>query len=559
MDPRMSSKVTPSATVLVTAFILLSITPLAQAFTPAPVTLPPSPTATIESQIHQLTPPTSSFALVLQRIEPANIVGDTHTDIPQLSINADTLMLPASTQKLLVAAAALKELGSDYRFTTSLYRRGKVTQGVLHGDLLFAFDGDPTLSRTQLASLLEQAKQSGINKVQGDVLLLGQPQRLSRASGWAWDDLGICYSAPVSSYMIDGNCVRGKLLPAKQTSSTPLSPKTPANIPAIVDLPANAHLTVNSSAYFVPNVVENTAKAAQTVKANEADGRHYSVAKSRLAPWSSFCQLSLQSSGSNQYQLSGCFSPVRSLPLAIAVNDANAYAQSVVSQLLSATGITLRGKIKLQPLSNNPPNGLIPMNTVTSLPTVDLVHTMLLRSDNLIADALLFKLAEQYYGPQAGFPQGVAAMTAVLTELGVNLSAAKLFDGSGLSRYNLLNARQLMDLLSHIQADPALRPLLSMLPLAGKSGTLKYAQGFTHAPLAGQVYAKTGTLNGVSNLAGTVILQGTPYLFVMMENGIAPVPNNTEMDEKNKAPQQSLSARILQYLMQQAKAINQLP
>lgn len=117
-------------------------------------------------------------------------------------------MLPASTQKLLVAAAALKGLGSDYRFTTSLYRRGKVTQGVLHGDLLFAFDGDPTLSRTQLASLLEQAKQSGINKVQGDVLLLGQPQRLSRASGWAWDDLGICYSAPVSSYIIDGNCVR---------------------------------------------------------------------------------------------------------------------------------------------------------------------------------------------------------------------------------------------------------------------------------------------------------------------------------------------------------------
>lgn len=53
------------------------------------------------------------------------------------SENSDLRLTPASTSKLFVAATALRQLGSDYHFTTQIYARGKLSSGILHGDLIF--------------------------------------------------------------------------------------------------------------------------------------------------------------------------------------------------------------------------------------------------------------------------------------------------------------------------------------------------------------------------------------------------------------------------------------
>ena len=57
--------------------------------------------------------------------------------------NADLLFAPASVTKLFSTAAALVELGPNYRFQTPLVRRGEIdAEGTLHGDVILIAQGD---------------------------------------------------------------------------------------------------------------------------------------------------------------------------------------------------------------------------------------------------------------------------------------------------------------------------------------------------------------------------------------------------------------------------------
>ena len=67
---------------------------------------------------------------------------------PVYTINADKLMFPGSTTKLLTAGTALATLGADHRFRTKVYRTGELKKdGTLKGDLVLVASGDPNLSQ----------------------------------------------------------------------------------------------------------------------------------------------------------------------------------------------------------------------------------------------------------------------------------------------------------------------------------------------------------------------------------------------------------------------------
>ena len=65
--------------------------------------------------------------------------------------NPDHLFFPASTTKLYSCSAALAALGADYRFETSVYRRGALKEGRLQGDLILVAQGDLTMGGRTLA------------------------------------------------------------------------------------------------------------------------------------------------------------------------------------------------------------------------------------------------------------------------------------------------------------------------------------------------------------------------------------------------------------------------
>ncbi len=68
------------------------------------------------------------------------------------------MALPASTQKVITALAALIQLGPDFRFTTTLETKGNVENGVLKGDLVARFGADPTLKRQDIRNMVTTLK-----------------------------------------------------------------------------------------------------------------------------------------------------------------------------------------------------------------------------------------------------------------------------------------------------------------------------------------------------------------------------------------------------------------
>ncbi len=154
--------------------------------------------------------------------------------------------------------------------------------------------------------------------------------------------------------------------------------------------------------------------------------------------------------------------------------------------------------------------GAAELGAVVSPPVSALVERMLVRSDNDLAEALARQVALAT-GRPVSFAGASAALQDVLgdllVEVGASRDAVRLADGSGLSRLDRLRPAALTRLLAHAASGdaPRLAPVLTGLPVAGFDGTLalRYRTGAA-VPAAGVVRAKTGTLNGVSALAGLV-------------------------------------------------------
>lgn len=161
-----------------------------------------------------------------------------------------------------------------------------------------------------------------------------------------------------------------------------------------------------------------------------------------------------------------------------------------------------------------------------SSPTVaELVELMLATSDNDLAEALGRQLALAAKQPPtfAGEVAAIgSALQPVLTSAGLAQQTVDLHDASGLSPLDHVQPAALSRLLALAARDGRYGPLLSGLPVAGFDGTLadRYRKG-PGVLAAGQVRAKTGTLTGVSALAGLVRTRaGRLLAFDVTANGL---------------------------------------
>ncbi|MFC5723759.1 D-alanyl-D-alanine carboxypeptidase/D-alanyl-D-alanine-endopeptidase [Streptomyces gamaensis] len=191
-------------------------------------------------------------------------------------------------------------------------------------------------------------------------------------------------------------------------------------------------------------------------------------------------------------------------------------AARAFAALLRERGVSCEG----EPAEGRAPAGARPLAAVSSPPLSALVERALTTSDNDIAEALARQTALAS-GRPASFEGAAQAVTERLRQLGLPLDGARIADGSGLDRADALSPDLLARLLA-LAADPrrpALRPLLTGLPVAGFSGTLRgrYGDG---AAGRGLVRAKTGTLTRVNTLAGTAVdADGRLLAFAFMANG----------------------------------------
>lgn len=204
-----------------------------------------------------------------------------------------------------------------------------------------------------------------------------------------------------------------------------------------------------------------------------------------------------------------------------ASSPAQAAATAFATQL-KAAGIKVAGTSK--PVVA--PAGAKAVAQVASPSVGEIVEYVNLHSDNDGAEVLLrhVGLATKNGGTYAG---GVKGVKATLTKLGLDVSKAQIFDGSGLARSNHLPLEVLAGAVRVAASEdhPELRHLLTGLPVAGFTGSLedRFA-GPGAGSGTGLVRAKTGTLTGVHSLAGLVRDRtGTLLVFAVATDSV-PVP-----------------------------------
>lgn len=145
---------------------------------------------------------------------------------------------------------------------------------------------------------------------------------------------------------------------------------------------------------------------------------------------------------------------------------------------------------------------------------------MLKKSDNLYAESVLYQVAAQSGTPFATARQAQQAEKRLIEDLGLHPADYRLADGSGLSPYNYLSAELLVRLLRYVYNTPKLFSYIQpALPIAGIDGTLKDRMKKT--PAQGNIWAKTGTLTGVSSLAGYALAaNGHMLAFAIINQGV---------------------------------------
>lgn len=148
-------------------------------------------------------------------------------------------------------------------------------------------------------------------------------------------------------------------------------------------------------------------------------------------------------------------------------------------------------------------------------PLSESLHRISKDSENLHADLLLRRLGRLEGTGSRRF--GVAKLESFMTEAGIAKTGYALSGGSGMSIYNRITPRAMVQLLAFSAQQDWFERWLADQPIGGVDGTLQ--RRFRGTGLEGRIFAKTGTLNGANALSGVMIAKsGRRLLFSIFAN-----------------------------------------
>jgi D-alanyl-D-alanine carboxypeptidase/D-alanyl-D-alanine-endopeptidase (penicillin-binding protein 4) len=388
----------------------------------------------------------------------------------------------ASNSKLFTTAAALDALGPGYLFETRLLMRGEVADGVLRGDLGVVGSGDPQISgreyggdsfgafRPWAAALREK----GVRRIAGDLYLahgLFEPTFVH--PDWPRDQLAEWYEAPVAALSFSDNCILVRVYPGKA-----------AGQPAIVE-------TVPPVQVFrVDNTTSTRAKRQGTKLFVGRTGDLLTVRGT----------IDLNSGPFETW---------------VTVPDPVAYFGAALQAALAEEGIELDGGLRPTPQLPGPVWQRVAVHRsdlVTALRTTNK------RSQNFYAESLAKELGARRCA-DGSWSGGTKAIEELMTSIGVLPGELHMVDGSGMSRANQASPRAITTLLRHMFFHAAGTEFAQSLPYSGED-MKSWKRRLAAAPYRGNVFAKTGTLSGVSALSGYAkAVSGKSYAFSIVLNG----------------------------------------
>lgn len=411
--------------------------------------------------------------------------------------NAEKYFMPASNMKNFTVATGFERLTPDFKFVTSVYAPGGVDgAGMIRGPLSIFGRGDVSISTAfnngdyykGLEALADKIMQAGVKRIEGDII--ADDSYFSGSAipyGWEWDDLQSYYGAEVSALPVNDNAVDFTVRPGSVGSQC-IAQVQPINV--VVKI-INTCVTTRSG----PSTLRVQKKLGQNVI--EVSGN-----------------LPIGNAGFTNY---------------IAVTRPAELFAELLRQVLIKRGVTVTGQSRLvspQAVAAIPTDPSAPQRVeiarLESAPYSIIAAKTMKPSQNMYTETILWALGEQV-GDKSTFrtsaQRGTAVVSSFLKQIGIPEGSVLQYDGSGLSRHNLVTPNAVATLYAYMAKSRYALSWRESLTIGGVDGTLR--NRFKGTAAAGNMRGKTGTIDQVSALSGYVTTAAGEQLVVsIIVNGV---------------------------------------
>ncbi len=391
---------------------------------------------------------------------------------------ADELFTPASNEKIITTASALRTLGEGFQFQTLFWADGPVEGCVLKGNLIVQGDGDPSISGRfhngdvsfLLRTWAEILVKRGIRSITGDLILDDTLfDRRFTHMNWPAEQLGRWYEAPVGALGFNDSCQN-----------------------VVVSSAGGVSVRFEPDAHYYTLV--NRVSCASSRSA--ASARPLVITHKPGAP-------DVVVSGS---WLAGRAEETFFIP----VDDPTAFFGAALAEEMKRAGIAINGSVR--PARNAPPR-VTPddkrVHIIHSSKIIDAVSVCNKNSQNFYAEMLFKRTGAKAFGTGT-FETGAKAASLFLADVGIKPGTYAVSDGSGLSRENRFSPRQFATVLGWAFNSDFADDFVDSLGVSGVDRTMR--KRLNNPAYRGKVLAKTGTLDGVAALSGYAFNRGGQVL-----------------------------------------------
>ena len=350
------------------------------------------------------------------------------------------LLHPASTLKAFTTPVMLEHLGIDSKIRTGLYR--------YKNNFYLKLSGDPLLTKEDLVNLFKQVKNKGINSIENPLIIDDSViDDIPWGIGWMWDDENNPHMPKYNAYNLDNNLIKIKVAPGEKNIRpvVAVNPDFPVKIFNQATLSEKNDLTIERRPWQDPDIIYITGEIASSVQ--------------------------------------------KTIP----VGNPEKHFIHRLRQAIKENGIDFSGRVQ---------KGEVPTEAVL---LEEITHTVLeevtninQKSNNLAAETLFKHAGGEFSGSVGTTKDGVKAFKEFYTQLDADPEKLFIVDGSGVSHNDLMYTNWMTLALSKLYNWKDFGSYLKTLAVPDAENSLNGR----FDDLSGKIWAKTGTLAGVSGLTG---------------------------------------------------------
>lgn len=423
---------------------------------------------------------TALFSLSISKVSGENLV----------SYNAQKLLIPASSLKVVTTVYAIEKLGLDFRFKTEIKYSGKITDGVLDGDLYIVGGGDMTLGSENFGSSIDKVfnniytvlKKNNINKINGNLYVDTSLANDFQEASWEWQDIGNYYAARVTGLSINDNSYKIYFKTGNRAGEKTEVVKTEPDVGYKI---TNHVITGNDGSGDNSYIYSNPYMDEIIIRGSIGRTDNFFITKG-------------------------------------SINDPPSFFAKSFFDYLKKAGTGIKGWYVID--KNDSSKNLNFMDEIKSPPLYEIIRITNRKSFNFYAESLLrYALIKKNI---TGLGASISELNGFLKRIGIN--EKRIVDGSGLSRGNFFSADGFVKVLNYAHKQPYFNYFYDSL------GSWKNSDVKGHIKKFGSkkgldIKIKSGSLNRVRSYVGYINSKNSGLLsFCFIINNYTVLPQDID-------------------------------